>query len=390
MLKLVNTFGMDEIELYIEQVSVQPRVKGQLLEQMKMKKNVNPKKMMIKVREQKMFNMMVMSSSQSNESEQGRYVSVDRKGCDMSNNLDPEDPIEFSPIQYHSALSLQFENVENIGDVVSSDWTPRRTLILETQLLALRCKKAEQSQCPWKLRAVVVKDRYPSIMVAMSDVHLGWSEPYAYHKEYTPYVDAKIKANVVKVGSHEIVLYDHIQGQFHVKTNRVLRVAQLVVEHIASTYMIDFRPLVQHYYSTQSYYNTWAPLFHPIFNVYEWPPYDGPIIMPSESMKRASSRQLKSSRFHNEMDVREGKTSITWVTLPTSEIKISAISTRWLCHQFSHPPVDSDDATLERCGLGRDYTWVDPIWSTTSPLAAQHLEHDAADDLPAKHLDQGL
>ena len=31
MLKLVNTFGMDEIELYIEQVLVQPRVRGQLL-----------------------------------------------------------------------------------------------------------------------------------------------------------------------------------------------------------------------------------------------------------------------------------------------------------------------------------------------------------------------
>ena len=30
------------------------------------------------------------------ESEQGRYVSVDWEGCDMSNNLDPENPIEFS------------------------------------------------------------------------------------------------------------------------------------------------------------------------------------------------------------------------------------------------------------------------------------------------------
>ena len=39
-------------------------------------------------------------------------------------------------------------------------------------------------------------------------------------EEYTPYVDAKMKANVVKAGSHEIVLYDHIQGQFHVKTNK--------------------------------------------------------------------------------------------------------------------------------------------------------------------------
>ena len=33
---------------------------------------------------------------------------------------------------------------------------------------------------------------------------------------------------------------------------------------------------------------------------------------------------------------------------PTSEIKGSMISTLWLCHQFSHPLVDSDDATLER------------------------------------------
>ena len=58
------------------------------------------------------------------ESKQGRYVSVDREGYDMSNNPDPKDPIEFSPIQYHSAPSLEFENVENIGNVVSSDWTP--------------------------------------------------------------------------------------------------------------------------------------------------------------------------------------------------------------------------------------------------------------------------
>ena len=40
------------------------------------------------------------------ESEQGRYVSVDGEDCDMSNNLDSEDPIEFSSVQYHSASSL--------------------------------------------------------------------------------------------------------------------------------------------------------------------------------------------------------------------------------------------------------------------------------------------
>ncbi|RVW72698.1 hypothetical protein CK203_056752 [Vitis vinifera] len=72
-----------------------------------MKKNVNPKKVMIKVREQKMFNMMAMGSLyKAMESEQGRYVSVDGEGCDMSNNPDPEDSMEFSPVQYHSAPSL--------------------------------------------------------------------------------------------------------------------------------------------------------------------------------------------------------------------------------------------------------------------------------------------
>ena len=33
--------------------------------------------------------------------------------------------------------------------------------------------------------------------------------------------------------------------------------------------------------------------------------------MPFELMKRASSGRPKSSRLHNEMDVREGKTSMT-------------------------------------------------------------------------------
>ena len=37
-------------------------------------------------------------------------------------------------------------------------------------------------------------------------------------EQYTPYVDAQIKTSVVKTGSVEIVLYDHIQGRFHVKS----------------------------------------------------------------------------------------------------------------------------------------------------------------------------
>ena len=39
-------------------------------------------------------------------------------------------------------------------------------------------------------------------------------------EQFTPYVNAKIKAYVVKDGSFEIVLYNHNQGRFHVKSKR--------------------------------------------------------------------------------------------------------------------------------------------------------------------------
>ena len=60
-----------------------------------------------------------------------------------------------------------------------------------------------------------------------------------------------------------------------------------------------------------SYYDAWASMFHPIFNENEWPLYYSPTIVPHELMKRIVSGRPKSTRFHNEMDVREGKTTIT-------------------------------------------------------------------------------
>ena len=40
----------------------------------------------------------------------------------------------------------------------------------------------------------------------------------ASDEQFTPYVDAQIQGRVVNAGSMEIVLYDHIQGRFHVKS----------------------------------------------------------------------------------------------------------------------------------------------------------------------------
>ena len=160
MLKLVNTFGMDEIELYIEQVSVQPWERGQFLGNLtqlllgqndnveefeydcgpssapvamtyECRANENEKECesqegddqseraedvqhdgheVFEFRDEENNNVNVVLSFlalyEAMESEQGRYVSVDGEDCDMSNNLDSEDPIEFSSVQYHSASSL--------------------------------------------------------------------------------------------------------------------------------------------------------------------------------------------------------------------------------------------------------------------------------------------
>ena len=149
-------------------------------------------------------------------------------------------------------------------------------------------------------------------------------------EQYTPYVDARIKARVVKAGSMEIVLYDHMQGRFHVKsrsgrTHRLnlhdqkctcckTLINGFPCSHIIAACQhrcVDFRLFVQGYYTTQSYYDTWASMFHPIFNEDERPLYDGPTIVPLGSMKRIVSGHPKSTHLYNEMDVREGKTIIT-------------------------------------------------------------------------------
>ena len=60
----------------------------------------------------------------------------------------------------------------------------------------------------------------------------------ASDEQYTPYVDAKIKAHVVKAGSFEMVLY----GQDDFMSS------QRGVEHIASTYMTINALVVRHLY----------------------------------------------------------------------------------------------------------------------------------------------
>ncbi|KAL6328847.1 hypothetical protein AAG906_003864 [Vitis piasezkii] len=643
MLEMHNIFGMDEVELFVEQVPIDLQMNSPigncmplLLGENDGTSNVqNPFTFEHRLEEdEEEGSSPFLAIREAIEREQMRYVA------------DLDDPIELSPMQYHLAPSPQFENVENIGHVMSSEWTPwgntlmghpigefivgqifnskgdlqhavkmysinshQEYIVLSStkKLLVLRCKKVEQSQCPWRLRATVVKgtslfeinkysgphtcvnpcmnqdhhqldsnliaahiegmiktqftlsvvaiqasvverfgyhisytkaskgkrkaltnlfgdfyksyaklphffgalkqtnpgcvvisktfpgnmrneevfqrvfwafhpsiegfkhcrhvltidgtrlygkykgivmiamgcdgnnqlfplafalteacirnritqrrglcvisDRHQNIMAAFADVYLGWSEPNAYHricmrhharnfmthfkdkclkqllcraaletkleaipfekwalshdggrrygimttnmsevfnsvlkgarsfpitafvqltfyrvnsyfvvrrehgasrlasgKQYTPYVDAKINANVVKAGSHEVVLYDHFQGLFHVKASRGSKKTSshgctcgktliygfpcshiLVACHFRS---IDFRSFVQHYYTIQSYFST-------------WPPYVGRVIVHADSMKRVSGGRPKSTRLHNEMGLNQ-------------------------------------------------------------------------------------
>ena len=131
------------------------------------------------------------------ENKQGIYVFVHAASCDVSNNPNVEEPDESSPVHYHLPPTPRFEHVENLGNAISSGWTPwvqhatgyssgeflvgqvfnsksdlqevakiysikahQKFVVVASskKLLFLRCKKAEECQCLWKLRAMVVKD----------------------------------------------------------------------------------------------------------------------------------------------------------------------------------------------------------------------------------------
>ena len=131
------------------------------------------------------------------ENEQGIYVSAHTASYDVSNNPDVEEPDESSPVHYHLPPTPKFEHVKNLGTAISSGWTPwvqhttgyssgefvvgqvfnsksdfqeatkiysikvhKEFVVIASskKLLVLRCKKAEECQCLWKLHFMVVKD----------------------------------------------------------------------------------------------------------------------------------------------------------------------------------------------------------------------------------------
>nr|CAN72488.1 hypothetical protein VITISV_020886 [Vitis vinifera] len=653
MLKLVNTFGIDEIELYIEQVLVRPQVRRQLLgnfTHLLLGENDNVEEFeygcgpssapVAMTYECRAYENDEECESQEGDDQSEREEDVQYDGHGVFKFINEENN-NVNVVSSFLALHEAMENLQHAAKLYSISANQEYVVVSSTKkLLVLRCKKAKQSQCPWKLRIMVVKGTtlfeinkhngphkcvnpclnwdhqqldsnlivayiqgmiktqftllvaaiqakntkifqrvfwifHPSIegfkhcrsVLSIDGTHLygkykdtliiamgcdgnnqlfpldfaltkgentySWewflacirtkleaipfekwalshdrgriydimttnmSEVFnsvlkrarslpvtvlvqlkffrlnsyfvlrreqganqlASNEEHTSYVDAKIKTNVVKAGSHEIVLYDHIQGQFHVKTSKGTKSISIggrtyrvnLHEHecmcgktliygfpcshiLAACHFrsVDFRPLVQHYYNTQSYYNTWAPLFHPIFNLTSFLTCPQHIFrfMREWDMDPCPRPYIIRFRFYGVyrighitldwgLDVAiilgfcihglpiTGTCDIDWsllcyellgVTPPTYEIKGLVISTRWLCHQFFHSPVDSNDATLEQYAQAFIVVLISSTLFTDkkglhvgqpnfgrspAPPVAPHLDHDA-DDLPVE------
>ena len=171
MLKLVDTAGMEEIELYVQLVRVKPQVNQSAgtYTNLLLRENFNveeldygcePSSAPVAVTDRCEVNeddqdcedeagdedgddesdgdayvqadgdadvqadghvLSFLTINQLMKNEQGRYLSMDVPNCDVSYNLDPEDLDEKGTVNYYLALSPQFENMENFGIAVSSD-----------------------------------------------------------------------------------------------------------------------------------------------------------------------------------------------------------------------------------------------------------------------------
>ena len=69
----------------------------------------------------------------------------------------------------------------------------------------------------------------------------------ALGEEFTPHIDAKIKAKVVKTGSHEVLLYDHVAGRFHVKLDTLLEAVIGNLAHIMLPFKQGLAHLTKHF-----------------------------------------------------------------------------------------------------------------------------------------------
>ncbi|KAL6560408.1 hypothetical protein OROGR_003967 [Orobanche gracilis] len=163
------------------------------------------------------------------------------------------------------------------------------------------------------------------------------AERIASGNNFTPFVDAKIISNGVKASRHEVILFNRSAGTFSIRTGRSVtnnrkgnnvqivklkenfcscqkwQIMGFPCSHVMAACQsccLDYTTLVQKWYSITTYEMSWKPQFHPIPDQAYWPAPGEMILVPCDSMKRTKKGRPKSTRLHNEMDVRESRGSV--------------------------------------------------------------------------------
>nr|CAN61466.1 hypothetical protein VITISV_019183 [Vitis vinifera] len=301
------------------------------------------------------------------EREQMRYVVVDGQGCNLSNNPNTEDlddPIELSSMQYHLAPSPQFENVENIGHVVSKQANPRCVVISKTfpgnmqneevfqrvfwafhpsiegfkhchpvltiegkhlygkykaiVRIAMGCDGNNQlfplafalTEVTQRKGLCVISDRHPGIMAAFANVYLGWSEPNAYHRICMCHLASnfmtRFKDKCLKQLLCRAALETKVE-KFNMHMETIGRINQDTLSWLEA---IPFEKWALSHDGVNSYFAVKREDgASRLASSEEYTPYvDAKInanVVKADSMKRVSGGRPKSTRLHNEMDVRE-------------------------------------------------------------------------------------
>ena len=146
MLEMYNRFEMDEVELFVEQISLHLHVNSPIDnlspllpggnddncnvpnsltidhgegydEREEDERQCSDNSVRVENRHEEGCSSFVVVG-ETIEREQIRYVAFDEQGCNLSNNSNTEDsndPIETPQLQFHLPSSLQFEKLENIA-----------------------------------------------------------------------------------------------------------------------------------------------------------------------------------------------------------------------------------------------------------------------------------
>lgn len=155
--------------------------------------------------------------------------------------------------------------------------------------------------------------------------------------EAPPQIAAKLSAYGPRANRHSVRVFNFQQGIVEVKTGESsvspnkgghVQLVDLVSRictcqkpqlygHYCSHMLAACRHLsmdphqyVAMWYNLATYLQTWQSTFRPIPDPAYWPACQRPTLLPDPTMRRSAKGRPRSTRLHNEMDVREGRGTV--------------------------------------------------------------------------------